>query len=108
MPQPSFNLKQRLAALSIAQSAPSPPSNQNHLRHGNASDPSYQTPTSPNSKRKMFFNPPSWMKRAGLSGNFNGDNQYAYGADERRMVQDVLAKMIFQAGVDYECVRLTL
>lgn len=48
------------------------------------------------------------MKRAGLSGNFNGDTQYAYGDDERRMVQDVLAKMIFQAGVDYECVHLTL
>ncbi|KAF8973769.1 hypothetical protein BDZ97DRAFT_1900560 [Flammula alnicola] len=91
MPPPSFNLKQRLAALSLAQSAPSSP----HKSH----------PWSPNTKRKTFFNPPSWMKRPQEeNSSWNGESQYAYGDEEKRMVQEVLARMVFQAGVDFEVV----
>ncbi|TRM70230.1 hypothetical protein BD626DRAFT_422970 [Schizophyllum amplum] len=81
---PTLSLKQRLAALSAAPSAPSLPS----PYHPNPPE----TPTSP--RRKSIFHPP-WIKRH--------DDGHARGAQsEREMLQEVMSKMIFQAGVDYE------
>lgn len=78
---PNISLKQRLAALSIAPSSATTP-------HG-----SDAAPKSP-SRRK--FNAP-WARR--------NTNEQAEGAPgERDKVQDVMHKLIFQAGVDYECV----
>ncbi|KZP23326.1 CDC42 rho GTPase-activating protein [Athelia psychrophila] len=76
---PNISLKQRLAALSIAPSSPTAP-------HG-----SNATPKSP-SRRK--FNAP-WARR-----NTNEQVEGDPGARDR--VQDVMSKLIFQAGVDYE------
>ncbi|KAG1732412.1 uncharacterized protein EDB91DRAFT_1151795 [Suillus paluster] len=72
------NLKQRLAALSLAPSSPTPPlgSSSGH---------------SPLSRRKIF-NPP-WKRNL----NATGDEP-----DARDKVQEVMGKVIFQAGVDFE------
>lgn len=79
---PNLSLKQRLTALSLASSPPTSPT---------LSD----SPRSPTFRRKPFnFNPP-WVKRAQESTSNGG-----YGESE--MVQEVLSKMIFQAGVDFE------
>ncbi|PPQ68825.1 hypothetical protein CVT25_008873 [Psilocybe cyanescens] len=110
MPPASFNLKQRLAALSLAQSSPSSPhnSNFNQSKNGDGPDSYLRSPTSPNTKRKMFFNnvTPNWMKKpqGASSTNFYGESEHSHGAEEKRVVQDVLSKMIFQAGVDFEVV----
>ncbi|GLB33222.1 putative divergent CRAL/TRIO domain containing protein [Lyophyllum shimeji] len=78
---PPINLKQRLAALSISPSSPTPP-------HG-------QGPRSPMAalKRKATFIPP-WVKRP--------QHEHNLGGEESVMLQEVMAKMIFQAGVDFE------
>ncbi|KAG5637436.1 hypothetical protein H0H81_004595 [Sphagnurus paluster] len=75
---PPLNLKQRLAALSVSPSSPT-------SSHG-------QEPRSPIfAKRK--FNPP-WVKRP------QHENNYSEG--DSGMVEEAMAKMIFQAGVDFE------
>lgn len=74
------SLKQRLAALSIAPSSPSSPFGAD-------------IPKSP-SRRK--FNGP-WAKRS--ADESTNDEQFT-----RDRVQDVMSKVIFQAGVDYESV----
>lgn len=79
MPPNPLNLKQRLAALSIAPSSPTTPYN------------GAETPKSP-ARRK--FNAP-WARR-------NSHDQG--GEDERDKVQDVMNKLIYQAGVDFEYV----
>lgn len=76
----SLSLKQRLATLSMSASSPTSP-------HG------MDAPRSP-SKRK--FNAP-WARR-NTHESVEGDQ----GDSDR--VQEVMSKMIFQAGVDYECV----
>ncbi|KAJ3903086.1 hypothetical protein F5879DRAFT_961223 [Lentinula edodes] len=107
MPSNNLTLKQRLAALSIAPSAPSAP-------HGSQPPPyaDFDTtvPISPSSpglrspRRKGFtingFTPP-WTKRSlGSSDNINHTaNAEIQG---RELVQQTMAKLIFQAGVDYE------
>ncbi|KDR83028.1 hypothetical protein GALMADRAFT_238784 [Galerina marginata CBS 339.88] len=104
MPPVSFNLKQRLAALSQAQSSPSSPhsSSFSHARNGDGGESYLRSPTSPTSKRKIF-NPPNWMKKSQTSSsNIYGDRQYSHGEEEKKMVQEVLSRMIFQAGVDFE------
>ncbi|KAH9480705.1 Rho GTPase-activating protein 8 [Psilocybe cubensis] len=103
MPPASFNLKQRLAALSLAPSSPSSPGF-NQSKNGDAFD-YLRSPTSPNTKRKMFINnvTPNWMKKS-QGGTPTYREGYSHGDEEKRMVQEVLAKMIFQAGVDFEVV----
>ena len=103
MPPTSFNLKQRLAALSLAQSAPSSPQSPHfaHTRNGQGPEYSY-SPASPTLKRKIF-NPTNWMKRQQSSP---GEGQYCDGEEEKKIVQEVLSRMIFQAGVDFESVKL--
>lgn len=85
MPPNALSLKQRLAALSNSPSSPTSPYGQ-------------EPPRSPlGTRRKPFFNPP-WAKRQHETFVGNG----AYGESEK--VQQVMAKMIFQAGVDFELV----
>lgn len=82
MPPSSLSLKQRLAALSLASSAPSSPI----------------SATSPvKSPRKFSFAPP-WTRRQ-PEQSFAGQ-----AVQSRDVVQDVMGKMLFQAGVDFECV----
>lgn len=100
MPPASFNLKQKLAALSLGPSSPHSPSIPNTrdgYRIGNESYP--QSPTSPNARRKIFLNPPNWGKKPRSHNTF----KIPVREEEKRMVQDVLTRMIFQAGVDFEC-----
>lgn len=79
---PPVSLKQRLAALSISPSSPTSP-------YG-------QEPRSPLSvKRKTLFTPP-WSKRQ------QHEPVTTNGASE--LVQEVMTRMIFQAGVDFESV----
>ncbi|CAA7264927.1 unnamed protein product [Cyclocybe aegerita] len=107
MPPPSFNLKQKLAALSLGPSGPSSPHSPSfgQMRNGNGHDIYAASPTSPTGKRK-FFNPQSWLKKSQEAfGTFRGERgevRLSYDEEERRMVQEVLGKMIFQAGVDFE------
>ncbi|KAL1710361.1 hypothetical protein EV121DRAFT_193081 [Schizophyllum commune] len=84
---PALSLKQRLAALSLAPSAPSSPS-----PYYPSADP--PTPTSP--RRKSMFHPP-WLRR-------NEDGPVPAPQSQHEKVQEVMNRMIFQAGVDYECV----
>jgi hypothetical protein len=61
-------------------------------------------PMSTTAKRKMFI-PPSWMKKPhGFGSHSQRGVEPVYGDEEMRVVQEVLGQMIFQAGVDYECV----
>ncbi|KAK0457422.1 uncharacterized protein EV420DRAFT_1629839 [Desarmillaria tabescens] len=79
MPPSSLSLKQRLAVLSIAPSAPSAP-------HGQ--DTPLRSP-----KRKSFFN---------VSAPWNKRTESPYVQEQHANMQDVMAKLIFQAGVDFE------
>lgn len=81
-PNSPFNLKQKLASLSLSQSSLSSP---NGVERG--------SPT----MRKMLFNPP-WKRQAPSPYDAQAQGQ------SPGLVQDVLPRMIFQAGVDYECV----
>lgn len=99
MPPVSFNLKQKLAALSLGPSSPYSPNLTNTRNgHGNGNE---LHPRSPTNRRKTFSIPPSWV---GKPRGFTGSNvEISLGEEEKRLVQDVLARMIFQAGVDFEC-----
>lgn len=74
MPNP-LTLKQRLAALAVAPS----------------SSVGLDPPKSPGAKRRAFFNP-SWVKRP----NPDADR------DAQDRMQEVMSRMIYQAGVDFE------
>ncbi|KAJ3863141.1 hypothetical protein EV359DRAFT_73772 [Lentinula novae-zelandiae] len=109
MPSNHLTLKQRLAALSIAPSAPSAPYGSQPPPYTNFDTTLPISPSSPNPKsprRKGFtingFTPP-WTKRSsGSSDNFDRiSNAEIQG---RELVQQTMAKLIFQAGVDYEVV----
>ena len=107
-PQHSLNLKQKLSALSLAQSAPSSP-NPNYGRpsRGGGSTDAYANTNSPlnaTTKRKMFFHAPAWMKKPHGFGSQHQHGLGVYGEEDLKMVQEVLGQMIFQAGVDYEYV----
>ncbi|KAF8898072.1 Rho GTPase activation protein [Mucidula mucida] len=83
MPPTTLTLKQRLAALSAAPSAPASPTNYSHQSYVEAESP----------KRRSFFNTPWNMK----------SRSYTDGTThELNKVQDVMGKLIFQAGVDFE------
>ena len=114
MPSSSLNLKAKLSALALAQSSPSP---SNHFYNHAHGDHVPTTPTdSSSNKRKMFFQShahtaSSWLKKPlrnhGWSSNHDdGESNVGrdYGEEEKRVVQEVLGKMIFQAGVDFEYV----
>ncbi|KIM77725.1 hypothetical protein PILCRDRAFT_825167 [Piloderma croceum F 1598] len=81
MPPNPLSLKQKLAALSNAHSSPSPP-------HGVDSTPR-------SSSRRKFTAP--WARQ-------NVNESMSTEQVARDKVQDVMGKLIFQAGVDYEVV----
>ena len=102
MPPASFNLTQRLAALSLGPSSShSPGPTCARDGHVNGNESYSRSPTSPNAQRKTFFNPPSWVKKP--RGFTRPNTEISVGEEEKRMMQEVLARMIFQAGVDFEC-----
>ncbi|KDQ62796.1 hypothetical protein JAAARDRAFT_171394 [Jaapia argillacea MUCL 33604] len=80
MPPAPLNLKQRLAALSLSPSSPSPPYGQETM--------------SPKSPKRRMFNPP-WIRRQSTE-----PVDFQQTSSDR--VQEVMSKMIFQAGVDFE------
>ncbi|KAG6822865.1 hypothetical protein H0H92_012237, partial [Tricholoma furcatifolium] len=98
---PPTSLKQRLAALSISPSSSSSSSS-------NGQEPSGpRSPFSALKRKTQAFNPP-WAKRpqhegAGASSPIQNTMGMGSGA-----LQEVMARMIFQAGVDFECVFIFL
>jgi Rho GTPase-activating protein 1 len=80
------SLKQRLAALAAGPSSPSAPGQAPATRPTHA-------------KRRSLFAAP-WAKRNGHADGFGGAER------ERDILQEVMGRMIYQAGVDYECVLL--
>lgn len=101
MPPNGLTLKQRLAALSIAPSAPSSPHDSQQSpfsSFGSSHLPSNTGPQSPKSPRRKGFNftPPWGKKPPEYSNVMNAELQ------GRELVQQTMAKLIFQAGVDYE------
>ncbi|KAJ3819677.1 Rho GTPase activation protein [Lentinula raphanica] len=114
----NMTLKQRLAALSAAPSAPSAPHHPSHRTtypdHDNhniipttlsistsTSRPDFALETPTKSPRRRAFNlnalTPSWTKKSfGMSSNIE-ETRLARG-----QVEHTIAKLIFQAGVDYE------
>jgi Rho GTPase-activating protein 1 len=101
MPPASLNLKQRLVALSLGPSSPNGPDA--HTRNGqvNGNESYPRSPTGPSIQRKQIFNPPSWVKQP--RGFTSSNIEISVGEEGKRMMQDVMSKMIFQAGVDFEC-----
>ena len=97
MPPPMQTLKQRLVGLQQAATGTSSSA---------SSSPSRSTPRIPNfgavgsaiAKRKAQFKA-SWIDRPSENGTETGENCLR--------IDEVLSKMIFQAGVDYECVFLS-
>jgi Rho GTPase-activating protein 1 len=83
MPPTTLKLKQRLAALSLTQSSP----NAHESPRSSAGTWSPAT-----AKRKLFNNPP-WMK---------SPTSPAPEFTDPEVVQEVLSRVIFQAGVDFE------
>lgn len=77
-------LKQRLANLSLANSAPSSPTS------------SHSTLRLPLLKKKTLFTPP-WNRRV-------PDPAIGTEGESRERIQDVMGKLVFQAGVDFEYV----
>ncbi|THU99801.1 RhoGAP-domain-containing protein [Dendrothele bispora CBS 962.96] len=80
----NLTLKQRLAALSVSPSSPSSP--QTHAFLDSVSSP----------RRKTLFTPP-WVKRSNETLVGNGMDQNGH-----EILQEVMTRMIFQAGVDFE------
>jgi Rho GTPase-activating protein 1 len=89
MPPTTLKLKQRLAALSLTQSSP------------NAHDPSRSSggTWSPATSKPKFFHNPPWVKNPSSP---TGAMNHGPGFTDPEVVQEVLSRMIFQAGVDFE------
>ena len=87
MPPTTLKLKQRLAALSLTQSS---------LSNAHESPRSSADTWSPASAKRKFFNNPPWMKTPTSPTN------HAAEFTDPEVVQEVLSKMMFQAGVDFE------
>ena len=87
MPPTALKLKQRLAALSLTQSS---------LSNANESPRSPAGAWSPATARRKFFNNPPWMKSPTSPTNHPPE------FTDPEVVQEVLSRMIFQAGVDFE------
>jgi len=81
MPNP-LSLRQRLAALAVAPSSPTAP-------HGFD-----VPPRSPVSKIRTLFNP-TWIKRS-------NPDRYGDQREAQDTLQEVMSRVIYQAGVDYE------
>ncbi|KIK61692.1 hypothetical protein GYMLUDRAFT_243378 [Collybiopsis luxurians FD-317 M1] len=100
MPPKTPTLKQRLAALSIAPSAPSSPHSQLSQYPTLLTDQPPSTPSAKSPRRKAFninnYAPPWARKSSDSSTITNAESQ------GRDLVQEIMAKLIFQAGVDYE------
>ncbi|KAJ3742305.1 Rho GTPase activation protein [Lentinula detonsa] len=105
MPPNNLTLKQRLAALSIAPSAPISPHGSEQPSYANF-DYTVPPPSSPSLKspRRKGFGisalTPSWAKKS-LGSNSNSNTTSAE-IQARESVQQTMTKLIFQAGVDYE------
>lgn len=85
-----MNLKQRLAALSLAPSSPTGP-------RGDSYPHQPSTPQSPVAKMKSLFNAPRVGRRNHAESTSSGAHTMGQeGLDE------VIGRMIFQAGVDFE------
>ena len=96
MPPTALKLKQKLAALS--QSTLSTTNTQNESPTTTTTTRSSPATWSPaTAKRKFFNNPPSWMKSP-----TSDDTNHAPEFTDPEVVQEVLSRMIFQAGVDFE------
>lgn len=93
MPPQTLTLKQRLAALSLAPSSPTSP-----LASPSPSpNASAQFPR--NTGKKGLFTPP-WARR---QNSYEPSGDRASRQDDIDRVRDVMSRVIFQAGVDYEC-----
>ncbi|KAF8644758.1 hypothetical protein AX16_008291 [Volvariella volvacea WC 439] len=108
MPPAIPSLKQRLAALSLASqpSAPAPPDGNRPDQRLPAprssslsalSQAAPSSPTSPFGKRKTVINVTPWIKRQQNQSQVGGGREY-------EKVQQVMMKLIFQAGVDFEVI----
>lgn len=81
----TITLKQRLATLAAAKSSPTAP---------------YDTPPkSPGADRRRAFFNPTWIKRPSVDGLLFGDVRRDPASDK---LQEVMGRMIYQAGVDFE------
>ena len=87
MPPTTLKLKQKLAALSLTQSS---------LSNAHESPRSSAGTWSPASTKRKFFNNPPWMKTSNSTTNHEAE------FTDPEVVQEVLSKVIFQAGVDFE------
>lgn len=86
----TLTLKQRLATLAAATSSPTAP---------------YDVPPkSPGADRKRAFFNPTWIKRPSADGSLFGGEGLRDPASDK--LQEVMGRMIYQAGVDFEWVLL--
>ena len=96
MPPTALKLKQKLAALSQSTLSTTNTQNESPTTTTTRSSPATWSPAT--AKRKFFNNPPSWMK----SPTSPDDTNHAPEFTDPEVVQEVLSRMIFQAGVDFE------
>lgn len=84
----NLSLKQRLAALATATSSPTAP---------------YDAPQkSPGADRRRAFFNPTWIKRPSVDGSLFGGEASRDPANDK--LQEVMGRVIYQAGVDFEWV----
>ena len=95
MPPAALKLKQKLAALSQSTLSTTNTQNESPTTTTTRSSPATWSPAT--AKRKFFNNPPSWMK-----SSTSDDTNHAPEFTDPEVVQEVLSRMIFQAGVDFE------
>ena len=91
MPPNPLTLKQRLAALSANINSPS---------RSNSFDIPPESPIT--SKRKSFFKQP-FGKSSSIQPEIPSGQYYG-----QERIQEVMSRLIFQAGVDYECVPISI
>lgn len=85
MSRPGPSLKQRLAALASAPTSTS--------RAGPSAAGDTEVTRSQHGRKRSFFTPP-WMKRGAVSN----DGPLSPASEERDRIQDVMGRMIYQAG----------
>lgn len=112
MPLNNLSLKQRLSALSLA---PPSPTNSSPDSPSSSHSPTSRLAAGLNSfgaKRKQIFNPAALKQKfkglhsgGAFGGGGGGGGEMAYAPGELadwELVQEVMSRLIFQAGVDYE------
>ena len=82
----NLTLKQRLAALATATSSPTAPYD--------------APPKSPGADRRRAFFNPTWIKRPSGDGSLFVGGSSSDPANDK--LQEVMGRMIYQAGVDFE------